>query len=83
MNKKYTIDLHMHSMLSDGKETPVEVINEKHSGYSPKLNTRVTEYFDENWKRCDPKQASYYRLVPVSTHEMTAFQKSEHLLFIT
>lgn len=27
MNKKYTIDLHMHSMLSDGKETPVEVIN--------------------------------------------------------
>ena len=27
MNKKYTIDLHMHTMLSDGKETPVEVIN--------------------------------------------------------
>ena len=27
MNPKYTIDLHMHSMLSDGKETPVEVVD--------------------------------------------------------
>ena len=27
MNKKYTIDLHMHTMLSDGKESPVETIN--------------------------------------------------------
>lgn len=27
MSDFFTIDLHMHSMLSDGKETPVEVIN--------------------------------------------------------
>ena len=41
----------------------VERINEKKSGYTPKIGSRVTEYFDENWVRCNPKQASYYRLI--------------------
>jgi len=41
----------------------VEKIEETKSGYSPKIGRRVTEYFDENWKRCQPKQAAYYRLI--------------------
>ena len=41
----------------------VEKINESKSGYSPKIGKQVREYFDENWNRCDPKQAAYYRLV--------------------
>ena len=27
MNEHYTIDLHMHTQISDGKESPVEVVN--------------------------------------------------------
>lgn len=33
------------------------------SNYSPKLNEQITEYFDENWTRCDVKIAKYYRLI--------------------
>jgi S1-C subfamily serine protease/antitoxin component YwqK of YwqJK toxin-antitoxin module len=53
----------------DGKITfiqqyyPVEKINEKLSGYKPEIGVRVTEYFDDKWKRCKQKEASYYRLV--------------------
>ena len=53
----------------DGKVTyiqeyyPVEKIKETKSGYKPEIGVRVTEYFDENWKRCNQKEASYYRLV--------------------
>lgn len=42
---------------------PVERINERKTGYSPKLGEQVREYFDEHWNRCDPKQAAYYRLI--------------------
>lgn len=45
------------------KGMPVEQIQESKSNYSPKIGQRVTEYFDENWNRCQPKQAAYYRLV--------------------
>ena len=45
------------------KGVPVEQIQESKSKYSPKIGQRVTEYFDENWCRCQPKQAAYYRLV--------------------
>jgi antitoxin component YwqK of YwqJK toxin-antitoxin module len=53
----------------DGKVTyiqeyyPVDKIKETKSGYKPEIGVRVTEYFDENWKRCNQKEASYYRLV--------------------
>ncbi len=42
---------------------PVKRINEEKSNYQPKLGVRVTEYFDENWKRCKQKEASFYRLI--------------------
>ena len=45
---------------------PVERISEQKSNYSPKLGQQVREYFDENWNRCDPKQAVYYRLITYS-----------------
>lgn len=45
------------------KGMPVEQIRESKSSYSPKIGQRVTEYFDEDWNRCQPKQAAYYRLV--------------------
>ncbi len=49
------------------KGEPVERINEVKSGYAPKIGQQVREYFDEDWKRCDPKQAAYYRLITYST----------------
>lgn len=45
------------------KGEPVERIIENKSKYSPKIGRRVTEYFDENWNRCEAKNASYYRLI--------------------
>ena len=45
------------------KGVPVEQLQEKESKYSPKIGQRVTEYFDEDWNRCPPQQASFYRLV--------------------
>lgn len=48
------------------KGEPVERIIEKKSNYSPKIGQRVTEYFDENWNRCEAKNASYYRLITYS-----------------
>ena len=48
------------------KGEPVEHITESKSGYSPKIGQQVREYFDEKWNRCDPKQASYYRLITYS-----------------
>lgn len=44
----------------------VEHINEVKSGYSPKIGKQVREYFDENWNRCEPQKASYYRLITYS-----------------
>lgn len=41
----------------------VDKITETKSNYSPKIGTRVREYFDENWHRCDAKNAAYYRLI--------------------
>ncbi len=42
---------------------PVEKIKENNSNYQPNWNEVVTEYFDEKWKRCEPKNASFYRRV--------------------
>lgn len=44
----------------------VEKINEKRSSYSPTIGKLQREYFDENWERCAPKDAVYYRLVTYS-----------------
>lgn len=44
----------------------VDKITEKKSGYSPKIGQQVREYFDANWNRCKPQDASYYRLVTYS-----------------
>lgn len=46
----------------------VKSINEKKTGYRPQIGVRVTEYFDDNWNRCKPKNASYYRLVTYKEH---------------
>ena len=48
------------------KGQPVERLTETKSTYSPKIGQQVREYFDEDWIRCDPKQAAYYRLVTYS-----------------
>lgn len=48
------------------KGQPVERITEIKSNYSPKIGQQVREYFDESWNRCNPKQASYYRLITYS-----------------
>lgn len=42
---------------------PVQGIKEKKSGYKPEIGIKVTEYFDENWNRCKPQSASFYRIV--------------------
>ena len=53
----------------DGKITymqayaPVAKINERKNGYNPEIGKRVTEYFDENWERCQQKNAKYYRMI--------------------
>lgn len=44
----------------------VERITETKSSYRPKIGRQVREYFDENWNRCEPKQAAYYRLITYS-----------------
>lgn len=49
------------------KGEAVERINTKHINYSPKIGQRLTEYFDENWNRCEAKNASYYRLITYSS----------------
>lgn len=49
------------------KGEPVERINEVRSGYSPKIGQRVTEYFDEEWNRCQAEDAAYYRLITYSS----------------
>lgn len=41
----------------------VEKIKEKKTNYSPKMGVMQTEYFDEDWNRCEPKDAAYYRHV--------------------
>lgn len=33
------------------------------SNYSPSIGIQQTEYFDENWCRCNIKKAKYYRLI--------------------
>ena len=43
---------------------PVESLTPKaKSNYKPKIGTRVTEYFDDDWNRCQQRQAAYYRLI--------------------
>jgi S1-C subfamily serine protease len=46
---------------------PVSKIIENSSNYKPRLDLRLTEYFDDNWKRCQQKDASYYRLITYET----------------
>ncbi len=41
----------------------VDKISETKSSYAPKIGVRVREYFDEEWNRCEAKNASYYRLI--------------------
>ena len=36
--------------------------NPKHN-YKPKIGVQLIEYFDENWERCEQKEASFYRLI--------------------
>ena len=45
----------------------VEALSRQTTNYSPKIGQRVTEYFDDNWNRCDAKDASYYRLITYSS----------------
>ena len=36
------------------------------SNYSPQLNHEITEYFNENWERCEVSKAKFYRLITYS-----------------
>ena len=40
------------------------------SGYKPELGKRVTEYFNENWERCQRKDAQYYRIITYKAPNM-------------
>lgn len=42
---------------------PVASINEKKSGYNPKIGSKLTEYFDADWKRTDARNAKFYRII--------------------
>ena len=64
--------------LQEGE--PVEKINEKKSGYTPKIGTRVTEYFDESWHHTDAKNASYYRIITyVAPHKPKGIVKDYYM----
>ena len=42
----------------------VTIINhEPRGGYRPEIGKGVTEYFDQNWERCQQKDATYYRII--------------------
>ena len=41
----------------------VSEIKEITSAYKPEMGIKLTEYYDENWKRCKQKDAAYYRQV--------------------
>ena len=41
----------------------VDTIIEKETGYNPEMGVMQTEYFDEDWNRCDARDAAYYRQV--------------------
>lgn len=45
------------------EEKPVEAIKEQRNNYKPQIGSRVTEYFDKEWNRCQAKDAAYYRIV--------------------
>mgnify|MGYP002858297218 CR=1 FL=1 len=40
-----------------------EIQDSNMSNYTPHIGTLITEYYDANWKRCDEKDASYYRVI--------------------
>ena len=48
-----------------------------YSKYSPTLNQEVTEYFDDNWKRCKKNEASYYRKITYSKPNMPSGEIKE------
>lgn len=41
----------------------VDRISPTKNNYTPKIGQRLTEYMDENWQHCSPKEASYYRII--------------------
>lgn len=45
----------------------VETLEKRDTKYSPQIGQRLTEYFDEDWNRCEAKNASYYRLITYSS----------------
>lgn len=48
-------------LLQEGE--PVERISARKTSYVPKIGQRCTEYLDEEWKHCEAKNASYYRII--------------------
>lgn len=51
--------------LDKGERVEKLPVNKK-STYNPKIGSRVTEYFDKDWNRCQAKEAAYYRLITYS-----------------
>ncbi len=45
----------------------VQSLKKQSINYFPIIGQRVTEYFDENWERCEAKDASFYRLITYSS----------------
>ena len=42
---------------------PVDEIDETKVKYNPKKGKKLTEYFDDEWKRTEAKDAEYYRII--------------------
>ena len=59
----------------------VDKIKESTSDYHPKLNEIVTEYFDENWKRCEPKNAAYYRRITYEAENKPIGRVKDYYIF--
>lgn len=50
------IYIHKYSKVDVPYKEPVNT-------YNPQIGSPVTEYFDKNWERCEPKKAAYYRRI--------------------
>lgn len=50
------IYLHKYSKVDEPYKEPVNT-------YNPQIGSPITEYFDKDWKRCEPKKAVYYRRI--------------------
>jgi len=95
MLNEYKIDLHMHSQLSDGKETPVEVVNKAaevglekivlcdHNAVHPNY-ARLREYADTKgvelpFMGCEVSTTFFYERTPAACFHMLIYGTDERI----